>query len=704
MWYKTKSYSIIVYYSSSKSNQESHNSEEFLTTLEPAVEKANKYNKALQEVDSKSTNLPGMQSDDQECKISNITLIAKPSDLFSFCHENQGSQSSVDGLHHSINPFYLDEIDAADSTVEVNKNMSLLYSIPAEYEDMLKGQYDREKLISEQLKTICEKLNFTSCSAFLFSGSSILACAGCWDKSEEIRVKLMEQKTKLQSSFAVRKVLNSQEDHSVKNLYGELQLLKSTDYSAPRKIRSSAAATNKAHSFGRAWLKPNHVDRQFFAVPYIDPEIKSVLNIYGTEWGEFEVILIPIHGFNRTYGYIKAVRHMVLTDSHLQESSVELIPYVEDEVGLGTIFQLCQRAARLGSILKEAKRSEQLRLILFLQRIDLQWSEINKDINNLDFQSLKDYLHFFVNFLTSSEYRCVNSVTLRLVLNDILYEVSHKTYNDQGIKDNSPRSVDEQPQNIVSSVIYDGLDIYYYNIDDPEFSKKYNLKNQEWIFLNKFSTLSCLAIKVKNQTVGTLSLFSGKHQVLGEEDRRFLRIVANLAANFLSRVLFDINADQKHLDYSRVRSFLDDLYPIKKVIIPNSLYHKSFSIVSATNSTHHVAEKLDRLLHCSHNIRSNIHRTLAPDDYLLESDYIFIIFDTIALTDLYFTRQIWPKVLLNYRARPHIPIILISIEKLEIPSYMQIFDHMYNSLMEITDIENLLEYVKSFKMVIQHGI
>jgi len=182
-----------------------------------------------------------------------------------------------------------------------------------------------------------------------------------------------------------------------------------------------------------------------------------------------------------------------------------------------------------------------------------------------------------------------------------------------------------------------------------------------------------------------------------------LRIVANLAANFLSRVLFDINADQKHLDYSRVRSFLDDLYPIKKVIIPNSLYHKSFSIVS-TNSTHHVAEKLDRLLHCSHNIRSNIHRTLAPDDYLLESDYIFIIFDTIALTDLYFTRQIWPKVLLNYRARPHIPIILISIEKLEIPSYMQIFDHMYNSLMEITDIENLLEYVKSFKMVIQHGI
>ena len=36
---------------------------------------------------------------------------------------------------------------------------------------------------------------------------------------------------------------------------------------APRKIRTSAAATNKAHSPVRAWLRPDHQDRRFFAVP-----------------------------------------------------------------------------------------------------------------------------------------------------------------------------------------------------------------------------------------------------------------------------------------------------------------------------------------------------------------------------------------------------------------------------------------------------
>jgi GAF domain-containing protein len=37
---------------------------------------------------------------------------------------------------------------------------------------------------------------------------------------------------------------------------------------APRKIRTSAAATNKAHSPVRAWLRPDHQDRRFVALPF----------------------------------------------------------------------------------------------------------------------------------------------------------------------------------------------------------------------------------------------------------------------------------------------------------------------------------------------------------------------------------------------------------------------------------------------------
>ena len=621
-------------HSRTNSNQELHNHDEIPITLKPAVDKANKSIKVLQEVDSKSTDLPGMQTFDQEKKISEI-------------------------------PFN-DKSDAEDHATGENRNISFLYSTPYEYEDMLKGQYSREKLISEQLKTICEKLNFTSCSAFLFSGSSVLECAGCWDKNEEIRIKLIKQGTK-QSSDSVKKVLNSQEPHTSKNLYGELQFLKSTDSS--------------------------------------NPEVKSVLQIYGKNKGEFEIILIPIHGFNRTYGYLRAVRYQKSISKHVQELSIDSTSSLDAEdaeLGLGIIYQLCLRAARLGSILKEAKRSEQLRLIVFLQRIDLQWSSINEDIKKLNFQGLKNYLDFYTNFLSSSEYRCVNSVTLRLVLGGILYEVSHKTYNEKGSKDNSPRSIDEQPSNIVSNVINDGLDIYYYNIDDPEISKKYTLKNQEWIKINNFSTLSCLAIKVKNQTIGTLSFFSGKHQVLGEEDRRFLRIVADLAATFLSKVLYDINANQDHLDNSYVRSFIDNIYPVDNVCVPDSLHHKTFSIVSASSSTNHAAEKLDDLLHCSHNVESTIYRTLTPDNYLLRSDYTLVIIDEISLTDFHFTRQIWPRILLNYRSRQDAPIILVSIDKLELPFYMEIFKHTHNSLIKEKDFMSLFEYIKDLKLAIRH--
>jgi hypothetical protein len=625
-----------VYLSGSNSNQEPHNYDEISVTLKPAVDKANKSIKALQEVDSKSINLPGMQTVDQEKEISEI-------------------------------PFN-DVSDAEDHATGVNKNISFLYTTPYKYEDMLKGQYSREKLISEQLKTICEKLNFTSCSAFLFSGSSVLECAGSWDKNEEIRIKLIKQETKLHSNFAVQKVLKSQEHHTSKNLYGELQFLKSTDYS--------------------------------------NPEVKSVLEIYGTNKGEFEIILIPIHGFNRTYGYLRAVRYQKSIIKYVQELSIESTSSFDAEdadLGLGIIYQLCLRAARLGSILKEAKRSEQLRLIVFLQRIDFQWSVINEDIKKLNFQGLKDYLDFYANFLTSSEYRCVNSVTLRLVLGGILYEVSHKTYKEKGSKDNSPRSIDEQPSNIVSNVINDGLDIYYYNIDDPVFNKKYNLKNQEWIKLNNFSTLSCLAIKVKNQTIGTLSFFSGKHQVLGEEDRRFLRIVADLAATFLSKVLYDINANQNHLENTYVRSFIDNIYPVDKVRVPESLHHKTFSIVSACSSTNHAAEKLDDLFNYSHNVESTIYRTLTPDNYLLRSDYTLVIIDEISLTDFHFTRQIWPRILLNYRSRQDAPIILVSIDKFELPYYMEIFKHTHNALMQKKDFLSLFEYIKDVKIEIRHA-
>jgi hypothetical protein len=625
-----------VLHSSSNSNQELHNYDKIPITLRPAVDKANKSIKVLQEEDSKSTDLPGMQTVDQEKEISEI-------------------------------PFN-DKSDAEDHATGVIRNISYLYSTPYEYEDMLKGQYSREKLISEQLKTICEKLTFTSCSAFLFSGSSVLECAGSWDKNEEIRIKLIKQETILDPDSPVQKVLKPQEPHTSKNLYGELLFLKSTDSN--------------------------------------NSEVKSVLEIYGTNKGEFEIILIPIHGFNRTYGYLRAIRYQKSISEQVQESfndSTSSLDTEDAELGLGTIYQLCLRAARLGSILKEAKRSEQLRLIGFLQRIDLRWLSINEDIKKLNFQGLKNYLDFYTNFLSSSEYRCVNSVTLRLILGGMLYEVSHKAYNEKGVKDNSPRSIKEQPSNIVSNVINDGLDIYYYNIDDPEFSIKYHLKNQEWIKINNFSTLSCLAIKVKNQTIGTLSLFSGKHQVLGEEDRRFLRIVADLAANFLSKTLYDNNSNQNYLDNSHVRSFIDNIYPLENVCVPDSLHHKTFSIVSASSSTNYVAEKLDRLFLVSHNIESTIFRTLTPDNYLLRSDYTLVIIDEISLTDFHFTRQIWPRILLNYRSRQDTPIILVFIDKFELPLYMQTFNHTYNALISEKDFLNLFNYIKDLKIDIRHA-
>jgi hypothetical protein len=230
---------------------------------------------------------------------------------------------------------------------------------------------------------------------------------------------------------------------------------------------------------------------------------------------------MPINGSNRSYGVIRIINKV--------DDSNKVLTYgrfTEGDTYLMSLF-----AANLASDLKRAKSADQVKLTLFLQHFALHSCKRPKSLDQ-NIETYHEIFNFVVKYLTSTDFSCVKSAHLRVHRNGELDEIASWTNREKGNKDKSARSIDEHPDSIVAKVYKDCCDLILYNYTQHKYFKRSN--NKAWIIENKFRDFLCVALKVNEDCLGTISYFTGQHQILAKDDYRFLRTISNLLAIILA--------------------------------------------------------------------------------------------------------------------------------------------------------------------------
>jgi hypothetical protein len=535
-----------------------------------------------------------------------------------------------------------------------------LYSIGTSYNDMLEGEHKREELIRDRLKLINERLNLSSSAVFLNSGQNKLTCAGSWNNLSK-SILYLNDKELNDEEYDIYQLMPLNNKIDKENLFEDVHLLNSN--------------STKQEDKG-----------------YID----IMRYIFSIDKNEFQVYFIPIHGFTRTYGYLLA---LVINDNLKMfklapESQVETLRQATTVDIAHIILDLSNSAARIGSSLKEAKRGEQLRFINFLQSKQKNWPVMRHQIIKGNYNELFDFLNFLVKFLALSDFRCVNSAALRLRHNDYIYEVASATYKEKGEKDRSPRSINER--SIVSAVFNDVKDRQC-DLTNPSDRIKYNLKNEDWIVKNEFGKLYCLVLVFNQNVIGSLSLFAGKHQYIAQEDLRYLRIVADLVTVFLSGVLFDNQTEHIHVDMSYMQLLLDKKYPFDKIMVPEVLQSRSFSIIAVSEASHVMADRFHTILIKS-NIKTKLVKSLPLIDDFNQNNFLIVLIDNDLISNIDLLGIVWSKILLLHWNMPDLHIIPVLLDEVEVPIYIENFMPHRNNLSTSVDIDSLLNYALKLEM------
>ena len=358
------------------------------------------------------------------------------------------------------------------------------------------------------------------------------------------------------------------------------------------------------------------------------------------------------------------------------------------------ILDLSISAARIGSSLKEAKRGEQLRFINFLQSKQKNWPVMRQEIIKANYNKLFEFLNFLVEFLALSDFRCVNSAALRLRHNDYIYEVASATYKEKGEKDRSPRSIKER--SIVSAVFNDVKDRQC-DLTIPSDRIKYNLKNEDWIVKNEFGKLYCLVLVFNQNVIGSLSLFAGKHQYIAQEDLRYLRIVADLVTVFLSGVLFDNQTEQMHVDMSYIQLLLDKKYPLDKIMVPEALQSRSFSIIAVSEPSHLMADRFHTILIKS-KVKTKLVKSLPLTHDLSQTNFLLVLINNELISNIDLLGLVWSKILLLHWNIPDLHIIPVLLEEVDVPIYIENFRPHRNNLSTSVDIDSLLNYALKLQL------
>jgi hypothetical protein len=276
-------------------------------------------------------------------------------------------------------------------------------------------------------------------------------------------------------------------------------------------------------------------------------------------------VFVPIHGPNRSYGVLRVFNKINKEDN----KPIPGAKFTVDEQ-----IYLAQAAAYIGLNLRELRKSQDQDFSLVLQNnILLEWAKINQQVLSSDesnerkvHQEIHSIYHSILSHLARSSDSYVKSAILRLIRSDtMLAHVTSYTRDEDGYKDNEPRSrspLDRGAQgrfNLVGEVAQTGKDCFIRDITGPDSIGLF--VNQEWIQSNNLQDFFCIALKVNDDIIGTLSLFTAKNRCLALEDRRYLKGVASAIGLYTSLIFSSPDVERGKIDPRFLDRFLHTISP-----------------------------------------------------------------------------------------------------------------------------------------------
>ena len=276
-------------------------------------------------------------------------------------------------------------------------------------------------------------------------------------------------------------------------------------------------------------------------------------------------VFVPIHGPNRSYGVLRVFNKVNKEDN----KPIPGARFTVDEQ-----VYLAQAAAYLGLNLRELRKNQDQDFSLVLQNnILLEWAKINQQIlSSNESNERKVHEEIFTIYqsilrhLARSSDSYAKSAILRLIRSgNMLAHVARYTRDEDGYRDNRLRqlsTLDRGAQgtfSLVGEVAKTGRDCFIRDITSPGSIELF--VNQEWIRSNNLQDFFCIALKVNDETIGTLSLFTGKNCCLALEDQRYLKGVASAIGLFTSLIFSSPDVPRGKIDPHFLDRFLGTISP-----------------------------------------------------------------------------------------------------------------------------------------------
>jgi hypothetical protein len=282
-------------------------------------------------------------------------------------------------------------------------------------------------------------------------------------------------------------------------------------------------------------------------------------------------VFVPIHGPNSSYGVLRVFNKVSKENNK---------PIPNGQFTSGEQIYLAQAAAYLGSNLRELRKNQDQEFSLTLQNnILLKWAEINQQILSSDepnervvHQEILSNYQAILKHLAQSSDSYAKSAILRLIRPDNrLWHVTSYTRQEDDYRNNDPRvmaSPDWGAQEgsrftLVGKVAKMGTDILIRDINSPDHIGLF--VNQNWIASNCLQDFFCIALKVNGDTIGTLSLFTGKNRCLALEDLRYLKGVANSIGLYTSLIFSSPYVRRGKINQKLLDRFLQSIHPSQAI-------------------------------------------------------------------------------------------------------------------------------------------
>jgi hypothetical protein len=397
-------------------------------------------------------------------------------------------------------------------------------------------------------------------------------------------------------------------------------------------------------------------------------------------------VLIPINGPNRSYGLLR-----VLYRQKDDNPSRTLIISPKDLVFLG------MTSSAISSVIRDFKKQYEQELLLVMQDSILNWYQHKEQALKENYVCIRAILANVTKYLVVDQNGPAKAATIRLFYQKTqAVSVSHWTRHNKGLKDQLQRDI-SNPDCILAKVANNACDLLIPNVAKHEYFSKF--ENKQWIIDNEFRDFFCLSLNFKGFSFGTLSIYTGKYQIVSLEDRRFLRAIANCLAFYISLVFLHEDKSEDASSSLVLDKFLKNVYsnPLEMQLESKSIYI-SASVHDESTANNLKNGLMDKGLLASTSLEryeTNNNFSFDSASSLSNSNVIIVIVSSNSLDDIVHQQSEWSEICMLRWTHHKSLIIPVQIDDACLPRFINVLPsiHITSSTSPIFLIDKVLEYI-----------